>query len=1386
MLKRIRYRLINDVQNGQMARLVIRRKWIKPASCQRGLVYLNCEATHALGSSGVKNMAIGISNRLRRSFQHGGVLIALMLLTVLAVPIDVWAAVSVDTEGFSIRTNFYNPDDWNDNNSSVNTLALQNDGKILFGGKFTHINDVESVSTNVGRLNVDGSVDASFAAQINGSVSHLALQNDGKVVIGGNFTEIAGTPRNHIARLNSNGSLDAGYIVNITGLSYSPRFSNKSLQADGKLIITGDFTEINGIARDGFARLNADGSLDASFNPNINGGVYSAILQLNGKILIIGNFTEIDGIPRSHLARLNGDGSLDVEFESASFVTSEPYGVYLSSIALQNDGMILIGGRFDEVNNVARNGIVRFYADGSLDINYVPAHSLYGSIGSITIQPDGKAIITNDDINTEIDRLNQDGTKDLNFIPPDIHAKLNGDEDFINSVAIQGDGKIILGTHSWMGTGIPDDGYVLMLNSDGSFDQGFNYDAGTDAYSTIKTLARQTNGKILIGGEFNEFNGIGRTNIARLLPDGNLDLDFHPIVNGQINVIKTQADGKILIGGYFNSVNGIEKIGIARLNPDGSVDPYFSSILDNYDYVNSMALQDDGKILVGNSNGVFRLHAYGSIDPSFNCTLSDCGPAYAMALQDDGKIIIGGSFSNGAYFNNIARLNPDGSYDGGFSVNVIGTVYSIVIQPDDKILAAGYFDDGGGVFPHEYITRFNQNGSIDLGFDSRGFTDLYQYMSIHTVELQEDNKILVGGSFNNYNGTAPANIARLTSDGTLDIAFDVGSGPDSSVFNILLQPDNKILISGGFSTVDNEELRGIARLNTNGNVDASFLYKDINNWVQALSSQVDGSLLIGGFFTDVHGSERNYIARLIKNSSLDTTFDPGAGANDWVSSIAQQLDGKILIGGNFTEFDGVSRKHLARLHEDGSLDIGFEPSPSVVTDKVRAIAQQPDGKILVGGLFGLARLNPNGGQDVDFNLGTGVNFAVFGIAQQLDGKILIAGSFTDINGVSRNRIARLNADGSVDTGFNPGTGANGNIYSLLLQPDGKVLIGGNFTNVNGVPHMFVSRLNSNGTVDMSFNPGTNLDDLVLSMALQEDGKVVIGGFFTKYGTTSRNRIARLNPDGSLDADFDLGTGANGSVETMAIQSDGSIVIGGHFTEVDGIEQNYISRLSQSEAALQQLSVSTDGASVSWLGGGVGPLLERVTFEVSDSPDGSWMLLGSGVRTASGWILDGLNFPVGQNLYIRARGYYGSNAGSMMEIIIQFYLEKPSILVSITAEPSVLKEPGGAVTLTLSIDNTSATNEVNINTLMDSIYGNLNGVGSCTVPKHIIAGNRYNCAYEGDISGDAGYNEVHKVTAIGADEYGNLVSGNDSNTVKIIPANGCIPYLPEGKMLMICW
>jgi uncharacterized delta-60 repeat protein len=335
--------------------------------------------------------------------------------------------------------------------------------------------------------------------------------------------------------------------------------------------------------------------------------------------------------------------------------------------------------------------------------------------------------------------------------------------------------------------------------------------------------------------------------------------------------------------------------------------------------------------------------------------------------------------------------------------------------------------------------------------------------------------------------------------------------------------------------------------------------------VYSIALQSDGKILIGGDFTSVGGTPRNHIARLNPDGSVDT-FDPNA--NNTVRSIAIQSDGKILIGGDFTNVGGTARNHIARLNPDGSVDTTFDPDAN---GTVFSIAVQSDGKILIGGAFTtlnggtitrrrIARLNPDGSVDT---FDPNADNTVRSIAVQLDGKILIGGDFTTLNGgtITRRRIARLNPDGSVDT-FDPN--ANNTVRSIAIQSDGKILIGGDFITVGGTARKYIARLNSDGSVDTTFDPNAN--GPVHSIAVQSDGKILIGGDFTTLngGTITRRRIARLNPDGSVDT-FD--SNANNTVRSIAIQSDGKILIGGDFTTLNNgtippTPRNHIARLKR--------------------------------------------------------------------------------------------------------------------------------------------------------------------------------------------------------------------------------
>ena len=232
----------------------------------------------------------------------------------------------------------------------------------------------------------------------------------------------------------------------------------------------------------------------------------------------------------------------------------------------------------------------------------------------------------------------------------------------------------------------------------------------------------------------------------------------------------------------------------------------------------------------------------------------------------------------------------------------------------------------------------------------------------------------------------------------------------------------------------------------------------------SIATQPDGKVLIGGYFTLIDGVTRRYFARLNANGSLDTSFEPGGtapytGANYVVYSVATQPDGKVLIGGQIVQVNGVSRVGVARLNGDGSLDTSFNPATNDGNYIVWSVVVQPDGKILIGGGFFRGRLNADGSWDTSFDRGSGPNSIVWSVALQPNGKVLIGGGFTQVNGVTRNRIARFNANGSLDTDFDPGSGANsGVVYSVARQADGKALIGGSFTQVGGVARNRIARL----------------------------------------------------------------------------------------------------------------------------------------------------------------------------------------------------------------------------------------------------------------------------------------------------------------------------------------
>ena len=356
------------------------------------------------------------------------------------------------------------------------------------------------------------------------------------------------------------------------------------------------------------------------------------------------------------------------------------------------------------------------------------------------------------------------------------------------------------------------------------------------------------------------------------------------------------------------------------------------------------------------------------------------------------------------------------------------------------------------------------------------------------------------------------------------------SGFDGYVYSLALRADGQVMAGGDFGKVDGESRNKVTRLKTTGKLDPSFDDGSLTlNTVKTLALQPDGKLFV------VSGLK---VVRLNASGTVDTTFNSGVGIDSGsINTLALQGDGKLLVQGGFTTYNGVARNGVARLNPDGSLDDSFVPTTTLQAPSIMAL--QADGKVLVSGFlrnnadfstdFYVARLNADGSLDPDFSADAYVKERAYVLLAQTDGKVLVGGVFKVINGQARNDLARLNADGTLDTEFAPVTGINQQVDCLALQGDGKIFVGGHFSTVGGVARGHVARLNTDGSLDPAFGPGSGADTTVNSIVVQPDGKVLLGGNFNSYDgqIVGGNRLVRVFGDAPAHPAFFSGEAAVG-------------------------------------------------------------------------------------------------------------------------------------------------------------------------------------------------------------------------------------------------------------------
>jgi uncharacterized delta-60 repeat protein len=728
-----------------------------------------------------------------------------------------------------------------------------------------------------------------FDPNANGEVRVVVAQPDGKILLGGNFTTLApnGGPtvtRNHIARLNPDGTLDAAFNPNMDVIG---NVLSIALQADGKILVGGQFTSIGGQTRPNIARLDgATGQLD-SFNPNANDQVRSIAVQADGKILVAGFFTVIGGQVRNRIARVDPITGLVDSFDPN---VSDP----IVTMALQADGKILIAGYFSSIGGQPRQFVARLDPTTGLPDSFIP-------------NPDS----------------------------------------LVQTIAVQADGKILAGG-SFTNIGGASRQYIARLDPVTGGADSFN---PTATGGFVSTITVQPDGKILVGGIFSGIGGQARLFIGRLNPISGLADSFDPKPSSPINSIAVQPDGRILLGGGFFQLSpmggpAIARHNIARVEIDGRVDRTlnlnigtptgpFESVT-----VTAIAVQPDGKILIGGTfttvlgatrNRIARLNTDGTLDTAFDPNASGnffpfTPSVVAIAVQPDGKILVGGKFSNigGQPRNYMARLDPTtglaDSFDPSGPNDVNSSVNGILVQPDGKILVCGQFAFIGGAGRNGFARLDPTTGHADP-FPS------YHNGSVFSMALQPDAKIIVGGYFSTIFGQPRSHIARL--DPMTGLADSFSPNASDAVFSVLIQPDGKILAGGWFTSIGGQQRQSIARLDPATGLADSF-DPDPNNVVDAaLVLQANGKVLLGGQFTDIGGTARYHVARVDGTTGLADSFDPHP--NNYLTSIAVQASGKILLAGPFTSIGGQRRGFFARFSDDTAALQNLAVTPTAVT-----------------------------------------------------------------------------------------------------------------------------------------------------------------------------------------------------------------------------------------------------------------------------------------------------------------------------------------------------------------------------------------------------------------------------------------------------------------------
>ncbi|HYC45324.1 MAG TPA: DUF4347 domain-containing protein, partial [Burkholderiales bacterium] len=1046
----------------------------------------------------------------------------------------------------------------------------------------------------------------------------LALLPDGRIVVVGDSSNGPNTDF-AVARYNADGMLDTsfssdGMLTTAIGSTTDDIAESVSLQADGAIVVAGR-TFISGVSDFAVVRYTSSGALDTSFSsdgkvttPIGTGNDFgnASAIQADGKILVAGS--AVVGNTDFAVVRYNANGTLDTGFDSDGRLTIAIGSGFdqARAIAVQGDGKILLAGTSSSGNDDF--AVVRLNANGSLDTTFSGDGKLTTTIGSsnesaaaVVVQADGKILVAGYAIiggttDFALVRYNADGTLDTTFDGDGkVTTAIGSGNDRASSIALQDDGRIVLAGQSL--TGDDDNIALARYNADGSLDTTFDGD-GTliSALSSGGDVANgvvvQPDGRIVIGGSTS--NGSDSDFVlVRYNADGSLDTTFAPVSSLNAAPVYTEGGAPVVLDSDV-------RIFDAELTAQGHYggaslslkQPFASQPEEVFSATGLLGpLVEGGDVVYdGVTVGTVHIHSNGWLFLIFN-------DAATQARIDGLLQSIAYSISGAAPPESVElewRFNDgnDGLQGSGGSQTVTGTMVVTVEQINQAPVNTV---PGSQALDEDTTLEFGGVSVADLDAD---FLEVTLQLAHGQIELATTNGLTfsagsgIGGVMTFRGSEADINAALST--------LVYRPGMDFAGSDALTIITNDLGLTGAPGMLDDTDAIAITvaafndapafTMGPSGPEVTTDFGTNENDLGFGVTVQADGRIVVTGYAVS-GGTVELALARYDTDGSLDATFggdgtvETSLGTTVAVGrALAQQGDGRLVVAGyraNFANTDFA----LARYNADGTLDTSFDADGWVltdfgVTDIAEAIALQSDGKIVAAGaggipvmsVFAITRYNADGSLDTTFDTDGRATVAfgsadagAAGMALQSDGRIVLAG-YAIVGGRREFALARLNTDGTLDTSFSgDGTltvafGATSDEASAVaVQADGSILVAGESWTGSG--HDFVlARYNADGTVDTSFGGGDGhvlvdfgADDRATSLALQSDGRIVVAGHSSTNGA-SDFAVARLRADGTLDTAFDgdgkalLDFDAGSDIaQSMALQADGRIVVAGQVT-----------------------------------------------------------------------------------------------------------------------------------------------------------------------------------------------------------------------------------------------